>query len=207
MREPLRRAGTPGPKVSGIDELSIRKRHTYRIAVSDLVRMRPIWFGGQDRSDTSVDSFYSWLGPRKTAGIRLAVMDMWKAFRNSTERHAPQAHVLFDKFHVLRHLGRAHDTVRKSEYARLSGKDRRFIKGQKYTLLAHRENLSLEGRKSLRPRSADRRRSDTRVLPATRSPTVVPRPRRIRTMRHFRLGGPGPVGLRRVCRPRTSINT
>jgi hypothetical protein len=39
--------------------------------------------------------------------------------------------------------------VRKSEYARLSGQDRRFIKGQKYTLLAHRENLTLEGRKSL----------------------------------------------------------
>jgi len=150
MREQLRRAGTPGPKVIGIDEISIRKRHTYRIVVSDLVRMRPIWFGGDDRSEASMDAFYQWLGPRKTAGIRLAVMDMWKAFRNSTERHAPQAHVLFDKFHVLRHLGKALDTVRKSEYARLSGKDRRFIKGQKYTLLAHRENLTLEGRKSLR---------------------------------------------------------
>ena len=150
MREQLRRAGTPGPKVIGIDEISIRKRHTYRIVVSDLVRMRPIWFGGDDRSEASMDAFYQWLGPRKTAGIRLAVMDMWKAFRNSTERHAPQAHVLFDKFHVLRHLGKALDTVRKSEYARLSGKERRFIKGQKYTLLAHRENLTLEGRKSLR---------------------------------------------------------
>lgn len=39
--------------------------------------------------------------------------------------------------------------MRKGEYARLSGKDRRLIKGQKYTLLAHRENLPLEGRKSL----------------------------------------------------------
>ena len=150
MREQLRRAGTPGPKVIGIDEISIRKGHTYRIVVSDLIRSRPIWFGGEDRSEASMDTFFEWLGPRKTAGIRLAVMDMWKAFRSSTERHAPQAHVLFDKFHVVRHLGKALDTVRKSEYARLSGKDRRFIKGQKYTLLAHRENLTLEGRKSLR---------------------------------------------------------
>jgi transposase len=150
MREQLRRAGTPGPKVIGIDEISIRKRHTYRIVVSDLVRMRPIWFGGEDRSEASMDTFFEWLGPKKAAGLRLAVMDMWKAFRNSTERHAPQAHVLFDKFHVLRHLGTALDTVRKSEYARLSGKDRRFIKGQKYTLLAHRENLTLEGRTSLK---------------------------------------------------------
>jgi transposase len=164
MREQLRRAGTPGPKVIGIDEISIRKRHTYRIVVSDLVRMRPIWFGGQDRSEASMDRFYQGLGPKKTAGIRLAVMDMWKAFRNSTERHAPQADVLFDKFHVLRHLGAALDTVRKSEYARLSGKDRRFIKGQKYTLLAHRENLTLEGRKSLKLLLAANKRLNTAYL-------------------------------------------
>ncbi len=31
MREKLRRAGNPGPKVIGIDEISIRKGHTYRI--------------------------------------------------------------------------------------------------------------------------------------------------------------------------------
>ena len=55
MREQLRRAGSPGPKVIGIDEVSIRKRHTYRIVVSDLVRERPVWFGGQDRSEASMD--------------------------------------------------------------------------------------------------------------------------------------------------------
>jgi transposase len=120
--------------------------------VSDLLRRRPIWFGGQDRSEQSMDEFYKWLGPKKSKQIRLAVMDMWKAFRKSTLKpeHAPGAAILFDKFHVLRHLGDALDQVRKSEYGRLVGKDRRFIKGQKYTLLSHRENLSTEGRRSLR---------------------------------------------------------
>lgn len=36
----------PGPKVIGIDELSIRKGQSYRTVVIDLVRERPIWFGG-----------------------------------------------------------------------------------------------------------------------------------------------------------------
>ena len=94
----MRRAGTPGPQVVGIDEVSIRKRHTYRIVVSDLVRRRPIWFGGTDRSEASMDEFFKGLGAKKSAGIRLAVMDMWKPFRNSTHRHAPQASILFDKF-------------------------------------------------------------------------------------------------------------
>src|ERR1700722_17094671 len=152
MRAQIKRAGPPGPKAIGIDEISIRKGHTYRIVVSDLVRRRPIWFGGTDRSEASMDQFYAWLGPKKCRKIRLAVMDMWKAFRNSTHRagHAPQAGILYDKFHVLRHLGEALDKVRKSEYARLSGDDRRFIKGQKYTLLSHAANLSQEGRQSLK---------------------------------------------------------
>lgn len=149
MRAQLARAGTPGPKVIGIDEVSIRKRHTYRIVVSDLVRARPIWFGGEDRSEASLAQCYAWLGERKSRRMRLAVMDMWKPFRNATTTHAPQAAILFDKFHVMRHLGEALDQVRKSEYARLAGRDRRYIKGQKYTLLSNRENLTLEGRRAL----------------------------------------------------------
>ena len=108
MREQLRRVGTPGPQVIGLDEVSIKKGHTYRIVVSALIRRRPIWFGGTDRSEASLDQFYTWLGPCKTARIRLVVMDMWKPFRLAT-RHAPQASILFDKFHVLRHLGDALD--------------------------------------------------------------------------------------------------
>ena len=150
MREQLRRVGLPGPKVIGIDEISIRKGHTYRIVVSDLLRQRPIWFGGEDRSEASMNRFFEELGAKKARKIQLAVMDMWKAFRNSTEKHAPQAAILYDKFHVMRHLNEALDKVRKKEYARLSEKDRQYVKGQKYTLLSHWKNLSVEGKDNLK---------------------------------------------------------
>jgi transposase len=149
MREQLRRVGTPAPEVIGIDEISIRRGHTYRIVVSDLLRRRPIWFGGQDRSEESLELFYQEFGVKKTRGIYLAVMDMWKPFRNATRKHVPQASILFDKFHVMRHLGEALDQVRQSEYARLTGQGRQFIKGQKYTLLSNHANLTLDGRRSL----------------------------------------------------------
>jgi transposase len=164
MRAQLARAGTPAPRVMGIDEVSVRKGHVYRIVVSDLVRRRAIWFGGVDRSEASMAEFYAWLGEKKARRIRLAVMDMWKPFRKATEKAAPQAAILFDKFHVLRHLGKALDQVRKSEYARLSGKDRRFIKGSKYTLLSNRENLTLEGRAALKTLLAANRRLHTAYL-------------------------------------------
>ena len=150
MEEQLRRTGVPAPRVIGIDEISIRKGHTYRIVVSDLERHRPIWFGGTDRSEESMDKFYEWLGARKSGRIRLAVMDMWKAFEKSTRKNAPQSAILYDKFHVMRHLGEALDQVRKQEYARVQGQDRSFIKGQKYTLLSNKENLTLDGRKALK---------------------------------------------------------
>lgn len=149
MQKQLDRNPVAAPRVIGIDEISLRKGHIYRIVVSDLERGRPIWFGGVDRSKESLDMFYNWIGSKKAKKIRLVVMDMWKAFRTSTMKNAPHTAILFDKFHVIRHLGEALDKVRKMEYARLSGKDRSYIKGQKYTLLSNRENLTLEGRKAL----------------------------------------------------------
>ena len=149
MAVQLARAGTPGPEVIGIDEISVRKGHDYRIVVSDLLRRRPIWFGGTDRSEASMKMFYDWLGPKKSHGIRLAVMDMWRPFRTVAAEEVPQAAILFDKFHIMQHLGKALDDVRISEYARLPGRQRRYIKGKKYTLLSRRTNLSVSGKRAL----------------------------------------------------------
>jgi len=164
MKEQLRRAGVPAPTAIGIDEVSIRKGHSYRIVVSDLGRKRPIWFGGNDRSEQSMDMFYEWLGQRKSSKIRLAVMDMWKAFEESARANIPQAAILYDKFHVVKHLGEALDTIRKQEYTRLAGKDRSFIKGQKYTLLSNKENLTPPGRKALKKLLTANKRLNTAYL-------------------------------------------
>ena len=164
MEAQLRRAGTPGPQIIGIDEISVRKGHTYRIIVSDLVRQRPIWFGGTDRSEASMNLFFEWLGGKRSCKIRLVVMDMWKPFRNACASHVHGAAVLYDKFHALRHLGEAMDKVRRSEYARLKGEDRKFIKGQRYTLLSHRENLSMDGKKALRTLLKANKRLQTAYL-------------------------------------------
>ncbi len=50
MQEQLRRNPVAAPRAIGIDEISLRKGHIYRIVVSDLERGKPIWYGGEDRS-------------------------------------------------------------------------------------------------------------------------------------------------------------
>lgn len=134
----------------GIDEVSIKKGHKYAIVVADLDQQRPIWMSQElGRCEEDMDRFFDAMGSQRNSSLRLAVMDMWKPFRNSLSRHAPQAEVVFDKFHVLKHLSDALDQVRRQEYTRVSGKDKRFIKGQRYTLLSHKANLDLDGRRSL----------------------------------------------------------
>ena len=152
MREQLRRVGIKSTTAIGIDEISVGPGHDYRIVVSDLIRGRPIWFGGEDRSEKSLDGFFVWFGPENCRKIRVAVMDMWKPFRASTLRkgNAPRALIVYDKFHVLRHLGDAMDEVRRAEYVRLEGRERRFIKGQRFNLLTRWANLALEGRRALK---------------------------------------------------------
>jgi transposase len=134
----------------GVDEISISKGHTYVIVVADLDEQRPIWLGGEGRREEDMDLFFNEIGPELSKKIQLAVMDMWKAFRNSTMKHAPSAQFVFDKFHVLNHLSMAMDEVRRREYKRVSVKERNFIKGQRYTLLSNRANLDLEGKRSLK---------------------------------------------------------
>ncbi len=164
MKEQLRRVGKSRPKVIGIDEISIRKGHEYRIVASDLEKRRPIWFGGADRSEKSMDEFYRYLGGKSSKKIALAVMDMWKPFEKSARKNIPQAAILYDKFHVMRHLGEALDAVRKQEYARLSGKNRKYIKGQKFILLSNRENLTLDGKASLKALLKINKRLNTAYL-------------------------------------------
>jgi transposase len=153
MRRLLEATPLEPPRVIGVDEISVKKGHRYRIVVSDLERRRPIWFGGKDRSAESMAEFFAFLEkatPGAASKIQIAVMDMWTPFRIAVRENAPKVRIVYDKFHVMRHLSDALDTVRKQEYRKASEKDRRFIKGQKYTLLAAREHLGLEKRRSLK---------------------------------------------------------
>ena len=137
-------------RVIGVDEISVRKGHTYRVVVADLDERRPIWIGGTGRTKEDMDLFFAEVGAERSKNIELAVMDMWKAFRNSTSEHAPQARFVFDKFHVINHLGDALDEIRRQEYKRVNDKERTYIKGQRYTLLSHKANLDTDGRRSLK---------------------------------------------------------
>ncbi|TKB92102.1 MAG: hypothetical protein E8D40_07890 [Nitrospira sp.] len=73
MAEQLRRHPLPATTAIGVDEISIRKGHEYRVVVSDLVGQRPIWFGGTGRKQTDLEQFFTAYGERRCQGIQVAV--------------------------------------------------------------------------------------------------------------------------------------
>ena len=97
------------------------------------------------------------------------------------KKNTPNARIIFDNFHIMRHLSKALDEVWCSEYKRLSGKARSYIKGQRYTLLSWCGNLGQDGRRTLKNSSSRRRpgSSDTPIMtdfswiPACAGMTVV----------------------------------
>jgi len=67
MQKQVDLAGLPAPRAIGIDEISIRKGHNYRVIVSDLDRERPIWVGGEGRKEADIDLLFSRRRARKRA--------------------------------------------------------------------------------------------------------------------------------------------
>ena len=98
----------------GIDEISRRRGHVYVTNVYDLERKRLVW-SGEGRSTETIDAFFDFLGPEKTAALEGICCDMWQPYIDVIKNRAPQAVLVFDRFHIVRHLMEAVDQVRRDE--------------------------------------------------------------------------------------------
>jgi transposase len=126
----------------GVDEKSVAKRHRYVTLVGDVDR-GTIEFVSFDRKTGSLDTFYQSLSPKQLAGIRAVAMDMWEPYISSTLQHVPDAanKIVFDRFHVMKHMLEAVDAVRKAEHRTLQAENDDTLKGTKYLWLFSEETV------------------------------------------------------------------
>ena len=109
----LRHRKRPPVHVIGIDEVSRRKGQVYLTVVYDLERRVLLWVGG-DRTEEAVRPFFTKeMGPRRCRTLQVVCMDMWAAYAKLVRQHAPNAQILFDRFHIVKHLNEAVDAVRR----------------------------------------------------------------------------------------------
>jgi transposase len=129
----------------GIDEVSWRKQHRYLTLVCDHQRRRVVW-GVEGAGEKAADTFFEELGAERSAKVRAISLDMGPGYAKSARKHAPQARICIDSYHVVALATKALDEVRRDYWNELRalGDQRaaRRFKDARWALLKNPENLT-----------------------------------------------------------------
>jgi transposase len=126
----------PALRQMGIDEIYLGKKQKFLTVVSNLETGEPLWFGRERKKETLDEFLGQQLSAFQRSVIRAACVDMWEPFRQSLEQWVPQCRIIYDKFHVLQHAGKAVDEVRRAEFFRKGGPARDVVRGKRWLLLS-----------------------------------------------------------------------
>ena len=127
----------------GVDEKAFRKGHSYMTVVNDINR-GTVEFVTEDREKASLERYYATLTDEQRQGITGVAMDMWEPYVQATLEALPLAKekIVFDRFHIMQHLTKAVDQVRKVENRKLSQESDERLKKTRYLWLTTEQNLS-----------------------------------------------------------------
>lgn len=127
----------------GVDEKAFRKGHQYITLVNDLDR-GTVEYIAPDREKASLAGFFASRTPEQLAGIEAVAMDMWEPFVQATLEALPLSKdkIVFDRFHIMQHMTKAVDTVRKQEHRKLLEAGDERLKKTKHLWLTSEENVS-----------------------------------------------------------------
>ena len=135
-------------RVLGVDEVSRRKGQKYFSLFYDLKREVLLWIG-EDRTEATTRAFFDWFG-RRARSLRAVCLDMWAPYVSVIRERAAKAVLVFDRFHLIKHLNEAVDEVRRAMVRELKGEARSEMKGTRYLWLTNPWNLRPEARGRLR---------------------------------------------------------
>lgn len=140
-----------GITVLGGDECGVGKGHKLWSFFSALEGPRgpEMLYIVEGRAESKLESFWHWFGKERSAKITHAVLDMCRTFANSFRKHCSGVKLIFDKFHVLRHLNGALNEVRKAELGRAMGRFKKTLSGKKFILMARRSRVLGKAREAL----------------------------------------------------------
>jgi len=125
----------------GLDEISRTHGHVYHTQVYDLGQKRLLW-SGEGRSEDTLRRFFAEWGPARLATLRAICCDMWHPYLEVIREVAPHVTIVFDKFHLVRHLLNAVNEVRKAEARALRKTHPELLTGTRYLWLKNPWNLT-----------------------------------------------------------------
>lgn len=125
----------------GIDEISRKKGHQYLTNVYDLKTKTLLW-SGEGRSAETLSQFFDFLGEERASQLQGICCDIWRPYIKVIEEKAPNAVLVFDKFHIIRHLMNAIDKVRRNEIQEKGKEHKELMKHTRYIWLKNPWNLT-----------------------------------------------------------------
>jgi transposase len=128
-------------KKIGIDEKSFMRGQSYVTCLADLEQVRVIDVV-EGRKQEDAQRLLDALPESLRGEIQAVAMDMWPAFINAVGEKLPEAEVVFDRFHVSKHMGEAVDAVRRSEHKQLAKTGDTRLVGTRYDWLRAESSIS-----------------------------------------------------------------
>ena len=135
------------PSMIGIDEKAIAKGHRYMTLVCDL-EQATVEYIGEDRRQASLREYFAAFEPDAREALQAISLDMWPPYILACRQDVPDADrkMVFDRFHIMRHVVDAVDTVRKREHKALLEAGDTTLTKSKYLWLYSAENVPEKSR-------------------------------------------------------------
>jgi transposase len=181
------------PRQIGVDETAFQKRHEYVTVVHDIDE-EVVVHVADDRKQEALEGYFEALGPKACAALERVAMDMWAPYIAATRAQVPNADakIVFDKFHIAKHLGDAVDKVRRQENRELVSEGRPIHPPRGFVmtpLLGPKKKgltdypLRTAGRWGSMPRPGPPAEPERQVSPTPLRPRAWSRPQRARSPR------------------------
>lgn len=135
------------PRQIGVDEKAIAKGHRYMTLVCDL-DTATVEYIGEDRKEKSLSDYFDAFPQERREQIEAISLDMWPAYINACRKGVPDADakMVFDRFHIMRHVIDAVDKVRKQEHRALMKEGDATLARSKYLWLTNPGNMTDKAR-------------------------------------------------------------
>lgn len=130
------------PARLGVDEKAAGKGQDYVTIVTDL-EAATVEYVGDGRTTASLEGYLFRFSLAELATVQAVATDMWQPYVTTVMTYIEGADgkLVFDRFHIAKHMGEAVDQVRRGEHRALhaAGDDR--LKGSRYFWLYRPENV------------------------------------------------------------------